>query len=640
MKKRIPCVAIGALIALSASIALISCGEEKNKKTTEDVVTITKGSPVSFIAGTYTDESITSSSFTVEYNSKYTLTAQLKDSSLATLTEKNKTTTDSVTSVTYTLSSNGVVGETEIEFLNGAKVVDSVRAAVKAPYPSGDFGTLTWSAQKDGISYSHDPVVLEVPEGYTVNGETFYYFSYATDNEGGYGVPVKASKDLVNWVKIGSAIPEHGTDESEVYANVHAGESEIQKVYDLLSADSAFSCYTLWAPDVVRAPDGGYYLYSSWTTTFGSRRSAIFMCYSESPVGPFSFKDIIVYSPSANNDDKQSNAIDPSVFYDTDGNMYLSYGSFSDFRVIELNPDTGLRKDGASYTVEQMSGNDTFYATDMTSDQYFGTRILKNTNIEGSVVQYFADVPVYSGDVSSYADDKLTYQSNYYLMGSAGSLSADYNMRVYKSATPTGTYSSGVKISGNFSWGKNKAAADSFAQLNHYVPGHNDILITSQNEKIIAYHNKVGGVEGSLGTQFLYTGLLAFNSNGDLVMSPNRYAGESLRKVTADEITKLSSGNYFGVTTSSNASKKINYAQDYTLNADGTISGAADGTWTLYGDNYMYIVLDGFEYYGVVMPALCVQKNNNGSDYNGGLVISAIGSSGKEQRTLFMEMAF
>ena len=37
------------------------------------------------------------------------------------------------------------------------------------------------------------------------------------------------------------------------------------------------------------------------------------------------------------------------------------------------------------------------------------------------------------------------------------------------------------------------------------------------------------------------------------------------------------------------------------LNTDGTISGSATGTWMMYGDNYIKLVVDGYDtYYGVV----------------------------------------
>src|SRR5207237_9108827 len=48
----------------------------------------------------------------------------------------------------------------------------------------------------------------------------------------------------------------------------------------------------------------------------------------------------------------QANAIDPAVFKDTDGRMYMYYGSFSaGIAVVELDPTTGLKKTGSATTL-------------------------------------------------------------------------------------------------------------------------------------------------------------------------------------------------------------------------------------------------------------------------------------------------
>lgn len=647
-------IALSAILAVGMVSALASCGdnntkdpEKENNGTTKSVVSLSGKAPTCFIESDYTDSSITETSFTVKYNSSYSgkVAATVENASLADVSLSGTTTVDGVVYDTYSVKSKGTVGETDVVFKDGDTTLGKTTVEVKAPYPTDDYKSF------GGAHYSHDPTIIEVPEGYTADGETYYYFSYSTDNEAGYGVPVRASKDMINWDQLTSmAIPGFGKDANAVQKNCEAGTSELQEVYDVLSAYSKFSVWTLWAPEVVRADNGKYYLYGSWTDAFGSRRSVIFMCSSDSPAGPFEYQGIIVYSPNRTNDSKQSNAIDPSVFCDTDGKMYMSYGSFSDFRVIELDPSTGLRKDGATFTVDEMTSSNSFYTEKMTAEEYFGTKILSNTNIEGSVIEYFADVPVYSGDIASYSDDKLTYVSNYYLMGSANSLSSNYNMRVFKSSTALGTYTSayggsaGTMISGNFTWASEEEDTTASIYLNHLAPGHNDLITTSRGENFIAYHNKVSGGEGSIGDQYLSMGLIAFNSNGDLVMSPNRYNGESLRKITEDEITKVSDGNYLGVQLSSNTLGAFYYGEEYQFNADGTISGAYDGTWTLYGDNYIYIVMNGCEYYGVVMPGWCTQYDETnakkGYKGNGGLVISALGLKGKEQKVLYMEMYF
>lgn len=661
MKRKFLSLALSAVLLSSSLSLLVSCGEKPSADLGFQLKT--RG-PVCFTDGAYTDSSIATSTFTVEYDASHKLTASLADESLGTLTELSSTEADGVLTVTYQMTSNGVTGNTKVNFTEKKNVVASVPAAVKTAYP--EEGPKAVNANR-AERFTHDPVILEVPEGYEVNGETYYYFSYCTDNfGGGYGAPVKGSKDLLSWERLGSAIPDFGTKENEVRSKCLSGESELQDVYDVLSSKSSWgNVWTLWAPEVVPAYGGGYWLYGSWTDAFGSRRSVIFQCYSESPVGPFKFQNIIVYSPNTRNDGKQANAIDPSIFYDANGDMYMSYGSFSDIRCIPLDKTTGFRRDGAKFTVAEMSSASDFYmdyyddyscdwnadfdALSVT-DKYFGEMILKNTGVEGSVVEYFKDVPVYEGNVADYDASKLTYESNYYMVVSAGGLDRNYSMRTYKSKTATGTFtdsyssSVGSLISGTYVW--NDQEETGVYSLNYFVPGHNDLLTTAANEHFITYHNRVWGSDKNFATDlhFLTTSLTAFNSKGDLVMSPLRYAGESLRKVTKDEITKLSSGNYYGVVNTANNFGNIQFAKNYKLNADGTISGAQKGTWTLYGENYIYIKLGGVDYYGVVMPAYCTQPDasaKNGYSGKGGLAISAIGSSGGSAREcLYLEMVF
>ncbi len=660
MNKKFTCLCLSAVMVLSSVSLLTACdGADKNDK----IINLTTPAPTCFIGAEYTDASITSDTFTIEYSSKYSVTATVADTSVADIAEVSSNTVDDVVTTTYKVDGKGKEGVSLIEFTSGKKVLGSTTVSVKTAYPDATPAGLSYGIG-NGLAYVHDPVIMEVEEGYEIDGTTYYYFSYSTDNEGGYGVPVKGSVDMITWDRLGCAIPDFGSNASEVAKKCKEGNSPLQDAYDLISSDANFNnVWTLWAPEVVPAADGGYWMYNSWTDAFGSRRSVIFQCYSESPAGPFEFVDFIVYSPSVSNDGQQSNAIDASVYYSADGRMYMSYGSFSDFRVIELDAKTGLRRDKAKFTVEEMAASSSFYADYYkdfecdydeyydelkTTDKYFGEMILKNTSIEGSVINYYKDVAVYTGDIrtEAYDESKIRYESNYYLMGSERSLSKDYNMRVFKSSTAVGTYKAnatrGSKISGNFTWAEEGIDYGGALALNHFVPGHNDLITTSRGENFITYHNKVSGSKGNLYAQFLYSSLLAFNSNGDMVMSPNNYNGESLRKVTADEIVKYSNGNYLGVDMHSNDIAGIYYAEKYQLNANGTISGANDGTWKLYGDNYIYISMNGYDYYGVVMPSYCYQYDASSKrkvSGKGGLVISAI-AEGDTLRTLFLQMTF
>jgi arabinan endo-1,5-alpha-L-arabinosidase len=107
---------------------------------------------------------------------------------------------------------------------------------------------------------------------------------------------------------------------------------------------------TFWAPDCIYM-NGKFYLYYS-CSTFGSSRSAIGVATSAS-LDPnssnYGWTDLGMVVSSASSSD--INAIDPAMFRDSDGKVYMSYGSFSGgIGVFEIDPTTGKRKSGSTTT--------------------------------------------------------------------------------------------------------------------------------------------------------------------------------------------------------------------------------------------------------------------------------------------------
>ena len=163
------------------------------------------------------------------------------------------------------------------------------------------------------------------------------------------------------------------------------------------------------------------------------------------------------------------------------------------------------------------------------------------------------------------------------------------------------------------------------------IPGGNDTLEAGDN--VIVYHNRInfGGSQG----HYLFVSSYAFNSRGDLVINPNRYAGEKLCKFTDADFD----GNefYYAVIDADNYAALENggYAADgLVLAADNTVTldGQNAGEWYLYGDYYIYIELNDTVYYGVAMP-VWIQKANDGKGA-GGITISCLSEDGQD--TLFM----
>jgi arabinan endo-1,5-alpha-L-arabinosidase len=116
-----------------------------------------------------------------------------------------------------------------------------------------------------------------------------------------------------------------------------------------------------WAPDIIRM-HGMYFLYYA-VSTWGSRVSAIGLATNPT-LNPLDERNHwtdqgpVIQSSRTDN----FNAIDPSVFADTDGRLWLAFGSYwTGIKLIELDPLTGLRKAGTPLTplAQRAPGGDT-----------------------------------------------------------------------------------------------------------------------------------------------------------------------------------------------------------------------------------------------------------------------------------------
>ena len=139
----------------------------------------------------------------------------------------------------------------------------------------------------------------------------------------GRGVPCYHSKDLVKWER-GPA----------VFTNAPGWVAE--KVPANRRLD-------YWAPDVARVGDR-YFLYYS-ASSFGKNTSGIGLATNPTldPGDPaYHWTDEGLVIASGPKDDY--NTIDPAIFHDADGSLWLSFGSFwSGIRLIQLDRDSGKR---------------------------------------------------------------------------------------------------------------------------------------------------------------------------------------------------------------------------------------------------------------------------------------------------------
>lgn len=613
MKRFVQC-ALGAIIAFSFVFAAAGCGDDSDPTVLETIDSADiKSYPMLFVDGSdsgYTDASIGTDTLVYTCAADADVTVRLEGEA-ATISSPEISESGGVKTVTYTLTAVSE-GDYTLAFYDGDAKDGQISCSVRPAYPEDpEFDAFNSNFNSDpstwGTMNGHDPSMIEV------NGT---YYAFSTGNNGQPGYEIRKSEDLIHWTYVGQAF-------SNVSSALRSVASQLEEVYgqEITPGD-------LWAPDIVPAHGSGFWLYGCLTAAFGNNFSVIFRAYSDTIEGGFSYREILVVS--GGNWATTANAIDPQIYWDAEGGMYMVYGSFQGgFRTLELDPETGGREDGYTY--------DMYQDGDVTSDAYYGGKLTYTSNAEGPVVAYKEDVALYTKDIFSepYDADAWTSENYYYLMGSADSLSADYNMRYWRSDAPTSGFTTGLgeKVSSSFSWRYD--SSDTRIGYNFFAPGHNDMYTTPDGVDLLVYHNRTGNNPQDMNwPHYLFDSMYALDSNGEIVMSPNRYAGEALRKITEDELTKLSSGNYDYIALGLSSTSIVYASEGLRLEEDGTltIDGTERGEWILYGDYYVAFTIDETRYYGVAMPAWIEAENR------GGITISA--RSEDAGLPFFMNMAF
>lgn len=561
---------------------------------------------------------------------------------------------------TATAAGNGILN-IDLCDENG-DVLERVSVTSQGAYPSDpSFDKLSETAS-DGVNGSHDPSIVEYGG----------YYYVCTTGWGDGGNQIRRSKDLIHWEKTGTTFSaDLGRPYSGRSPAGRAWTAELNEVAEACHAPGITSVH-YWAPDIIRCPEkDGFWLYSCAVYTAdlgqtdGSDRACIFLCYSEDLTpGSFEYVGMIFQSclPKGNQAEAYINAIDPQIIFTPEGGMYMAYGSFhAGLFMIELDPATGLRKAGMNqvYTdAEVQAFNNERESSGSDGAKYCGTQIASG-ELEAPVVARHDGVNIYD-DEGSVTE---TIASRYYLMGSYGTLAASYNMRygisdnsvtgVYRGYhepdeegemldSSDGTRGNGYKFMGAYQFVYNdgtpmsaraeyfddatqQTVSDATVAYKVYAPGHND-LYTSRGINISARINRYDANDTSslLGGSFaLFVNQYYLNSQGMIVINPNRYAGERLRTVTAKEVAEITNGNYQLLVMQDNSYAAMqSSAVQFTFN--GTDGGSffyrgMQYTWKVFGDYFIKISGAEDDYYGVVTPAW--QEGVN----CGGLAITAIG---------------
>jgi arabinan endo-1,5-alpha-L-arabinosidase len=306
------------------------------------------------------------------------------------------------------------------------------------------------------------------------------------------------------------------------------------------------------------------------------------------------------------------NCIDPCVFYDEEGKLWMSYGSWSGgIWMLELDENTGLRDYDVTYTL-------TGSGDGVTIDPYFGKKIAGGFYVSGeaSYIEY----------IGGYYYLFVTYGGL-----AAGGVANDYNnggyqMRVFRSENPDGPYKDsqnhdavftsyllnfgpnendgnrGVNIFGAYtSWGNQ--AKGNFGERSQ---GHNSIIAAEDGRTYLVYHTRFQnrGEEHQVRVHQVFQ-----SKNGWLVVAPFEYTGEEVKSAdiaTTQQIaTDRIPGKYMLLIHNyklDHTKKNTTSPTEVELKEEGSITGGATGTWKIEeGTSYITLKINNTYYHGVMV---------------------------------------
>lgn len=435
----------------------------------------------------------------------------------------------------------------------------------------------------------HDPSIIK-------DNGTYYVF--------GSHIEAASSTNLMDWSSFANGYAKTNNVE---FGNL---SENLKKAFDWAGEDleDCKGGFAVWAPDVIWNPEfqnpdgtkGAYVMYFCTSSTY--KCSVICFAYSKTIKGPYTFGDTLIYSgfydtdvyvtsdtkrvnrnyTSTNvdeliaagevtysadwfrnhdfNNQLYPNAIDPTIYYGTDGKMYMTYGSWSGgIFTLEVNPQTGK-------LIHPKTGKT---SDGRMVDSYFGTKIAGGygKSGEGPFIDYNPET------------------GYYYLWTTYGGLFSDggYNMRVSRSRNPMGPFvdaagnpavlssgtnldSVGLKVMGNYKFSSLDRA--------YMACGHNSVLRDDDGQWYLFYHARFddGSEYHEVRVHQMY-----FNSDGWPVVTPFEYAGDKMSKGGYNNEDIVGTYEYINHGNATNG--VIINSESITLNADGTISGAVKGTW-------------------------------------------------------------
>jgi arabinan endo-1,5-alpha-L-arabinosidase len=225
----------------------------------------------------------------------------------------------------------------------------------------------------------------------------------------------------------------------------------------------------LWAPSILKKSSGELRLYHSAVTDEDNHQSKIGFAIVDGPTSDFTFTpsdDYVLESEST----EQPFAIDPAVFEDDSGRIWMVYGSHAKgIWMVELSKTTGLLKE-----------NPTDKTWDLTDDRFievanYGGQLDEN-NIEAAYIYNHPKNPYYYLFVNW---DKC-----------CNGINSTYNIRVGRSDQPTGPFfdKNGVNLKAGGGALFLDASGDIIGNNRFVGPGHSGIYRHSDGKYYFTHH--------------------------------------------------------------------------------------------------------------------------------------------------------
>ena len=431
------------------------------------------------------------------------------------------------------------------------------------------------------------------------------------------------SDDLKSWSYIGNG--------NNVFDNIFSGDLDAFKYV----GKNEEGGYSVWAANTFyNETMGKYVMYFCTTSTY--IKSNLCMAVSDTPGGKYTYTDTILYSGFTSttasetdiydvlgedaditpylklggyDNNKWPNCIDPAIFTDEEGKMWMVYGSWSGgIFLLELDPATGK----PIHPIEEAASG-----AENAPDPYFGYRLVGGGHhaIEGPYITYSPET------------------GYYYLFVSYGGLTSNggYQIRQFRSKAPTGPYvdaagnglgseedymNYGLKMMGNYTLPS--------LSVTYMAPGGQSVFQDEKGDYYIVYHQRFDD-----GQEFHEPRVhkLFMTEDGWFTAAPFEFTGDESTPSICDKTAiapGLIKGNFYLLNHGLEVNDLVNKPIECTFE-NGTVTAVdsgedVSGTYELKdGTSYIDLTVNGIKYEGCVFTMTDEAGNNT-------ICISAKGS--------------